>query len=104
MRQPPVRRWRGWRGCVSVNKASERSFSKAIDIRPVYRIVVFVPDNALEAVIAAITACHALTVGRYDNVLWYTTLPGVEQFSPRARREPHAWGNRKADRVPIHAA
>lgn len=46
-----------------------------------YRIVTFVPEDYLEAVITAVCDCGLLTYGNYKDVLWFSQ-PGTGQFTP----------------------
>lgn len=49
---------------------------------PLYRVVVFVPLPALEAVKQGILSVDALVAGDYEHGMWWSA-PGFEQFRPR---------------------
>ena len=49
---------------------------------PLYRVVVFVPVPALEAVKQGILSVDALVAGDYEHGMWWSA-PGFEQFRPR---------------------
>lgn len=54
---------------------------------PLYRVVVFVPPAALDAVKQGILAVDALVAGDYEHGMWWSA-PGFEQFRPRAGASP----------------
>ncbi|WP_303636414.1 hypothetical protein [Stenotrophomonas tuberculopleuritidis] len=54
---------------------------------PLYRVVVFVPTDALDAVKRGILAVDALAAGDYEHGMWWSA-PGFEQFRPRADAMP----------------
>lgn len=54
---------------------------------PLYRVVVFVPVPALEAVKQGILAVDALVAGDYEHGMWWSA-PGFEQFRPRVGAIP----------------
>lgn len=58
-----------------------------MQLRPIYRITVFVPQGALQDVVAAIKRVHPLGDDYYDSVLWYVE-DAREQFRPRAKARP----------------
>lgn len=51
-----------------------------------FKIVVFVPEPALEVVKAALFAAGAGKIGAYDQCCWQT--PGVGQFRPLEGSDP----------------
>lgn len=53
-----------------------------MQLKKIYRVVVFVPSPDLQTVISAVTEAFELENGSYKHVLWFTTLGGIEQFSP----------------------
>ncbi|WP_313052951.1 hypothetical protein [Stenotrophomonas cyclobalanopsidis] len=54
---------------------------------PLYRVVVFVPPTALDAVKQGILAVDALAAGDYEHGMWWSA-PGCEQFRPRVGASP----------------
>ena len=54
---------------------------------PLYRVVVFVPPVALDAVKQGILAVDALAAGGYEHGMWWSA-PGSEQFRPRPGARP----------------
>ncbi|MEN5004177.1 hypothetical protein [Stenotrophomonas indicatrix] len=54
---------------------------------PLYRVVVFVPVPALEAVKQGILSVDALVAGDYEHGMWWS-VPGFEQFRPRVGAIP----------------
>lgn len=58
-----------------------------MDLRPVYRLTIFVPPEHLEALIDSILKVTPLGHGAYDRVCWWTG-EGVEQFRPLAGAHP----------------
>ena len=54
---------------------------------PLYRVVVFVPVPALEAVKQGILSVDALVAGDYEHGMWWSA-PGFEQFRPRVGAIP----------------
>ena len=54
---------------------------------PLYRVVVFVPSAALDAVKQGILAVDALAAGDYEHGMWWSA-PGFEQFRPRVGATP----------------
>ncbi|MCU1067332.1 hypothetical protein [Stenotrophomonas maltophilia] len=54
---------------------------------PMYRVVVFVPSVALDAVKQGILAVDALAAGDYEHGMWWSA-PGFEQFRPRVGASP----------------
>ncbi|MBA0225349.1 hypothetical protein D7U89_07575 [Stenotrophomonas maltophilia] len=54
---------------------------------PLYRVVVFVPPPALDAVKQGILAVDALAGGGYEHGMWWSA-PGFEQFRPRVGASP----------------
>lgn len=54
---------------------------------PLYRVVVFVPSAALDAVKQGVLAVDALAAGDYEHGMWWSA-PGFEQFRPCAGATP----------------
>ena len=52
-----------------------------------YKLTVFIPDNALEAVKAALFAAGAGSIGDYEQCCWQ--VQGIGQFMPLAGSTPH---------------
>ena len=52
-----------------------------------YKLTVFVPEAALEAVKSALFAAGAGTIGTYEQCCWQ--IQGTGQFTPLAGSSPH---------------
>ena len=52
-----------------------------------YKLTVFIPDDALEAVKSALFAAGAGTIGDYEQCCWQ--IQGTGQFMPLAGSAPH---------------
>lgn len=52
-----------------------------------YKLTVFIPDEALETVKSALFAAGAGTIGNYEQCCWQ--VQGVGQFKPLAGSTPH---------------
>lgn len=52
-----------------------------------YKLTVFIPDAALEAVKTALFTAGAGTIGNYEQCCWQ--VQGMGQFMPMAGSEPH---------------
>lgn len=52
-----------------------------------YKLTVFIPDEALEAVKTALFAAGAGTIGNYEQCCWQ--VQGMGQFMPMAGSDPH---------------
>ncbi len=58
-----------------------------MQLKSVYRLMVFVPPDAVESLRASLRATGALEYGDYADVMWRST-PGEECFTPRAGSMP----------------
>ncbi len=56
-----------------------------------YRVIVYVPQEALDSYIAAIEDHIPAFLGPYDRVLWHSEI-GTEQFRPLAGANPQKGG------------
>lgn len=52
-----------------------------------YKLTVFIPDEALEPVKTALFAAGAGTIGNYEQCCWQ--VQGMGQFMPMAGSDPH---------------
>ena len=52
-----------------------------------YKLTVFIPDDALESVKSALFAAGAGTIGDYEQCCWQ--IQGTGQFMPLAGSNPH---------------
>ena len=52
-----------------------------------YKLTVFIPDDALDEVKSALFAAGAGTIGNYEHCCWQ--VQGVGQFKPLAGSTPH---------------
>jgi hypothetical protein len=53
----------------------------------IYRVIVFVPPEHLDGLMAGIAMLEGLRLGDYDQVMWISA-PGQEQFRPLLGAEP----------------
>lgn len=60
-----------------------------VKYKPMFRIVTFVPPEALFGVVQAVMSVAKLTYGTYENVLWHSS-PGIEHFTPMKESHPTA--------------
>ena len=58
-----------------------------MNLRSVYRIVVFVPQESVPALQQALCSTGALRYGKYSDVLWLSSA-GKESFTPLAGSAP----------------
>jgi hypothetical protein len=62
-----------------------------------YKLTVFIPDDALEAVKIALFNAGAGTMGNYEQCCWQ--VKGSGQFIPLAGSQPHIGSQDKLERV-----
>lgn len=62
-----------------------------------YKLTVFVPDEALEQVKLALFAAGAGTIGNYESCCWQ--VQGVGQFKPLAGSNPHIGAQDRLEQV-----
>ncbi|MBE0446417.1 YqfO family protein [Psychrobacter sp. FME5] len=62
-----------------------------------YKLTVFIPEEALEQVKSALFAAGAGTIGRYEQCCWQ--VKGTGQFMPLAGSNPHIGSHDKVERV-----
>ena len=62
-----------------------------------YKLTVFIPDEALEKVKAALFAAGAGTIGNYEQCCWQ--VKGEGQFMPMADSNPHLGSQDKLEKV-----
>ncbi|MBO1530468.1 YqfO family protein [Psychrobacter sp. F1192] len=63
-----------------------------------YKLTVFIPEEALEQVKSALFAAGAGTIGNYEACCWQ--VQGVGQFKPLAGSNPHIGAQDKLEKVP----
>ena len=62
-----------------------------------YKLTVFIPDNALEQVKSALFAAGAGTIGNYEHCCWQ--VQGTGQFRPLAGSNPHIGAHDRLEKV-----
>ena len=62
-----------------------------------YKLTVFIPDNALELVKSALFAAGAGTIGNYEHCCWQ--VQGTGQFRPLAGSNPHIGAHDRLEEV-----
>lgn len=62
-----------------------------------YKLTVFIPDNALELVKSALFAAGAGTIGNYEHCCWQ--VQGTGQFKPLAGSNPHIGAHDRLEEV-----
>ena len=62
-----------------------------------YKLTVFIPEEALEKVKAALFAAGAGTIGNYEQCCWQAK--GEGQFMPMAGSNPHLGSQDKLEKV-----
>ena len=62
-----------------------------------YKLTVFIPDEALEVVKSALFAAGAGTIGHYEQCCWQ--VQGKGQFKPLAGSTPHIGAHDKLESV-----
>lgn len=62
-----------------------------------YKLTVFIPDNALEQVKLALFAAGAGTIGNYEHCCWQ--VQGTGQFRPLAGSNPHIGAHDRLEKV-----
>ena len=62
-----------------------------------YKLTVFIPEEALEKVKAALFAAGAGTIGNYEQCCWQ--VKGEGQFMPMAGSNPHLGSQDKLEKV-----
>ena len=62
-----------------------------------YKLTVFIPEEALEKVKAALFAAGAGTIGNYEQCCWQ--VQGTGQFMPLAGSNPHLGSQDKLEKV-----
>ncbi len=62
-----------------------------------YKLTVFVPNNALEQVKSALFAAGAGTIGNYEHCCWQ--VQGTGQFRPLAGSNPHIGAHDRLEKV-----
>ena len=62
-----------------------------------YKLTVFIPEEALEKVKAALFAAGAGTIGNYEQCCWQ--VKGEGQFMPLAGSNPHLGSQNKLEKV-----
>lgn len=62
-----------------------------------YKLTVFIPDNALEQVKSALFAAGAGTIGNYEHCCWQ--VQGTGQFRPLAGSNPHIGAHDRLEEV-----
>ena len=62
-----------------------------------YKLTVFIPEEALEKVKAALFAAGAGTIGNYEQCCWQ--VKGEGQFMPMAGSNPHLGSQNKLEKV-----
>jgi len=62
-----------------------------------YKLTVFIPEEALEDVKAALFAAGAGTIGNYEQCCWQ--VKGEGQFMPMAGSNPHLGSQDKLEKV-----
>ena len=62
-----------------------------------YKLTVFIPEEALEKVKAALFAAGAGTIGNYEQCCWQ--VKGEGQFMPMAGSNPHLGSKDKLEKV-----
>lgn len=62
-----------------------------------YKLTVFIPEEALENVKAALFAAGAGTIGNYEQCCWQ--VKGEGQFMPMAGSNPHLGSQDKLEKV-----
>ncbi|WP_300407525.1 YqfO family protein [uncultured Psychrobacter sp.] len=62
-----------------------------------YKLTVFIPEEALEKVKAALFAAGAGTIGNYEQCCWQ--VKGEGQFMPMADSNPHLGSQDKLEKV-----
>ena len=62
-----------------------------------YKLTVFIPEEALEKVKAALFAAGAGTIGNYKQCCWQ--VQGTGQFMPMAGSNPHLGSQDKLEKV-----
>lgn len=62
-----------------------------------YKLTVFIPEEALEKVKAALFAAGAGTIGNYEQCCWQ--VQGTGQFMPMAGSNPHLGSQDKLEKV-----
>jgi hypothetical protein len=62
-----------------------------------YKLTVFIPEEALENVKAALFAAGAGTIGNYEQCCWQ--VKGEGQFIPMAGSNPHLGSQDKLEKV-----
>lgn len=58
-----------------------------MQLRPVYRLTVFVPTESLKGLQQSLADSGLIRYGRYADVMW-ASAPGSEQFRPLAGANP----------------
>lgn len=62
-----------------------------------YKLTVFIPDEALETVKSALFAAGAGTIGNYEQCCWQVL--GIGQFMPLAGSTPHIGAHNQVESV-----
>lgn len=62
-----------------------------------YKLTVFIPDEALDAVKSALFAAGAGTMGDYEQCCWQ--VQGTGQFMPLAGSRPHIGAHDRLEKV-----
>lgn len=62
-----------------------------------YKLTVFIPDEAVEAVKAALFKAGAGTIGNYQQCCWQ--VQGTGQFMPLSGSTPHIGAQNKLEKV-----
>ncbi|WP_199506915.1 MULTISPECIES: YqfO family protein [unclassified Psychrobacter] len=62
-----------------------------------YKLTVFIPDDALETVKSALFAAGAGKIGNYSDCCWQ--VKGTGQFKPLAGSQPHIGAQDKIEQV-----
>ena len=62
-----------------------------------YKLTVFIPDNALEQVKSALFAAGAGTIGNYEHCCWQ--VQGTGQFRPLVGSNPHIGAQDRLEEV-----
>lgn len=62
-----------------------------------YKLTVFIPDNALEQVKSALFAAGAGTIGNYEHCCWQ--VQGTGQFRPLVGSNPHIGAHDRLEEV-----
>ncbi len=62
-----------------------------------YKLTVFIPDDALESVKSALFAAGAGTIGDYEQCCWQ--IQGLGQFRPLAGSNPHIGTHNRLEMV-----